>query len=177
MPVVKYLGFDRCQSSECVIKFCWDLMVWCGRSSPGLQLLSQLEPRVEGCSRTIPYAPCYVDQLSLQFCRVSLSLFSLRGTCGDPAVVLSTLQSVLSVATASWLKLKESIISLQEGCEILGFVRHEHLRKHLPRMLSLINNESEWDRRRSDTVGPCVVQISVDLWHALLVCAIFGRSG
>ena len=27
------------------------------------------------------------------------------------------------------------------------------------------------DRRRSDTVGPCVVQISVDLWPALLVCA------
>ena len=29
-----------------------------------------------------------------------------------------------------------------------------------------------WEhRRRSDTVGPCVVQISVDLWSALLVCA------
>ena len=27
------------------------------------------------------------------------------------------------------------------------------------------------DRRRSDTVGPCVVQISVDLWPALFVCA------
>ena len=27
------------------------------------------------------------------------------------------------------------------------------------------------DRRRSDTVGPCVVQNSVDLWSALLVCA------
>ena len=27
------------------------------------------------------------------------------------------------------------------------------------------------DRRRSDTVGPCVIQISVDLWPALLVCA------
>ena len=27
------------------------------------------------------------------------------------------------------------------------------------------------DRRRTDTVGPCVVQISVDLWPALLVCA------
>ena len=27
------------------------------------------------------------------------------------------------------------------------------------------------DRRRSDTVGPCMVQISVDLWSASLVCA------
>ena len=27
------------------------------------------------------------------------------------------------------------------------------------------------DRRRSDTVGPCVFQISVDLWSALSVCA------
>ena len=35
-------------------------------------------------------------------------------------------------------------------------------------LLSLIKNESEWDRRRSDTVGLCVVQISVDLWPALL---------
>ena len=29
------------------------------------------------------------------------------------------------------------------------------------------------DRRRSDTVGPCVVQISVDLWLAFLDCTIF----
>ena len=34
-----------------------------------------------------------------------------------------------------------------------------------------IKNESLGDRRRSDTVGPCMVQISVDLWSALLVCA------
>ena len=34
--------------------------------------------------------------------------------CGDaPAVVLSSLQSVLIVATASWLKVKQSIISLE----------------------------------------------------------------
>ena len=30
-----------------------------------------------------------------------------------------------------------------------------------------------WNRRRSDTVGPGVVQISVDSWPALLVCVIF----
>ena len=60
-----------------------------------------------------PHAPRFVDQLSHQFCRVSISLFSLRVTCGDPrAVVLSSLQSVLNVVTASLLKVKETIISL-----------------------------------------------------------------
>ena len=53
-----------------------------------------------------------VDQLSHQFCHVGPHLFSLRVTCGDPpAVVLSFLQSVLSVATTSWLKVKESILN------------------------------------------------------------------
>ncbi|CAH9143598.1 unnamed protein product [Cuscuta epithymum] len=36
--------------------------------------------------------------------------------------------------------------------EILGFMKDEQLRKHLPRMFSLIKNESWWARRRSDTV-------------------------
>ena len=81
-------------------------MVSCEISSPGLQLLSQLGPREgEGGVHGPPsHAPCIVDQLSHQFCRVSLCLFSLRVTCADPpAVVLSSLQSILSVATASWL--------------------------------------------------------------------------
>ncbi|KAL0642191.1 hypothetical protein Bca4012_102566 [Brassica carinata] len=34
--------------------------------------------------------------------------------------------------------------------EILGFMKDEQLRKHLPRMFSLIKNES-WGSRRSDT--------------------------
>ncbi|KAI3482679.1 hypothetical protein L1887_54615 [Cichorium endivia] len=36
--------------------------------------------------------------------------------------------------------------------EILGFMKDEQLRKHLPRMFSLIKNESWGARRRSDTV-------------------------
>ncbi|CAN1851528.1 hypothetical protein LINPERHAP1_LOCUS40215, partial [Linum perenne] len=36
--------------------------------------------------------------------------------------------------------------------EILGFMKDEQLRKHLPRMFSLIKNESLGARRRSDTV-------------------------
>ena len=36
--------------------------------------------------------------------------------------------------------------------EILGFVKDEQLRKHLPRMFSLIKNESQGDRRGLDTL-------------------------
>ncbi len=36
--------------------------------------------------------------------------------------------------------------------EILGFVEDELLRKHLPRMFSLIRERKLGDRRRSDTV-------------------------
>ena len=36
--------------------------------------------------------------------------------------------------------------------EILGFVKDELLRKHLPRMFSLIKKRKLGDRRRSDTV-------------------------
>ena len=36
--------------------------------------------------------------------------------------------------------------------EILGFMEDEQLRKHLPRMFSLIKNESWGFERRSDTV-------------------------
>ena len=35
----------------------------------------------------------HVDQLSHQFCQVSLSLFSLRVTCGDPPLLFSVLCS------------------------------------------------------------------------------------
>ena len=36
--------------------------------------------------------------------------------------------------------------------EILGFMKDEQLRKHLPRMFSLISERKLGDRRRSDTV-------------------------
>ena len=36
--------------------------------------------------------------------------------------------------------------------EILGFMKDELLRKHLPRMFSLISERKLGDRRRSDTV-------------------------
>ena len=36
--------------------------------------------------------------------------------------------------------------------EILGFIEDELLRKHLPRMFSLISERKLGDRRRSDTV-------------------------
>jgi hypothetical protein len=36
--------------------------------------------------------------------------------------------------------------------EILGFIEDELLRKHLPRMFSLIRERKLRDRRRSDTV-------------------------
>jgi len=36
--------------------------------------------------------------------------------------------------------------------EILGFIEDELLRKHLPRMFSLIRERKLGDRRRSDTV-------------------------
>ena len=38
------------------------------------------------------------------------------------------------------------------GDEILGFVKDELLRKHLPTMFSLIKKRKLGDRRRSDTV-------------------------
>ena len=57
-------------------------------------------------------APCPTGQLSHQFCRSSPSSFSLRVTCTHLTVVLGALLSVLSFVAASWLKVKESIISL-----------------------------------------------------------------
>jgi len=36
--------------------------------------------------------------------------------------------------------------------EILGFIKDELMRKHLPRMFSLISERKLGDRRRSDTV-------------------------
>ena len=60
-----------------------------------------------------PQAQGFVDQLSHPFCRDSLSFLSLRVTCGDPPLLfLVPLQSVLIVATASWLNVKETIVSL-----------------------------------------------------------------
>ncbi|KAH9818535.1 Actin beta/gamma 1, partial [Teratosphaeria destructans] len=43
--------------------------------------------------------------------------------------------------------------------EILGFIEDELLRKHLPRMFSLISERKLGDRRRSDTVGSVDVSI------------------
>ena len=83
-------------------------MVSCEISSSELPLLSQLR------SVHVPpsHAPCLIDQLSHQFCGSCPSLFPLRVTCGDPPDrCLCALLSVLSFGTASWLKVKKSIIS------------------------------------------------------------------
>ena len=79
-------------------------MVSCGFSSPRLQLLSLLGGEGGGVHGPSPHAPCLVDQLSHQFCRVSLSLFSLRVTCGDPLdCFLCALLSASSCVTASFM--------------------------------------------------------------------------
>ena len=58
-------------------------------------------------------APCFTGQLSHEFCRSSPSLVFFFGprVATHLTVVLTSLQSVVSVVTASWFKVKESIIS------------------------------------------------------------------
>ena len=117
--MVDISSFDRSQSSECASDqvllrphgVVWDIF----SPSPAAKSAGAEGGGVHGPS---PHAPCLVDQLSHQFCRVSLSLFSLRVTCGDPPdCFLCALLSALSCVTASWLKVKESIISSDAVCQ------------------------------------------------------------
>ena len=86
-------------------------MVSCGISSPGLQLPSQLGAREE-CSWTIHTCTMIRSPVVPPAWSRQSFLVSLGVTCGDPpAVPLSAKLSVLIVVTASWLKVKESIIS------------------------------------------------------------------
>ncbi len=57
--------------------------------------------------------------------------------------------------------------------EILGSPQDEQLRKHLPRMFSLIKNESQ-RLRRSDTV--LVLTINDANWRSEIVCYLTSRA-
>ncbi|KAL0641984.1 hypothetical protein Bca4012_103071 [Brassica carinata] len=90
-----------------------------------------------------------------------LSAFASTGrlvpSVGDALLVLTDRSFLRRCYFEEIRVLKASLRSGQSGHsyfivrgEILGFMKDEQLRKHLPRMFSLIKNES-WGSRRSDT--------------------------
>ena len=74
----------------------------------------RMDTAERSCSRIIFTSTTSRWPIVPQFCLSRSSLFLFRVTCGDPLdCCLCALLSVLRFVTASWLKVKESIISLR----------------------------------------------------------------
>ena len=116
----------------------------CEISSLELQLLSQLGSR-RGVHRSPSKAPCLIGQMSHQFCRSSLSLFSFRVTCRDPHDCCSPRLAVSVELCDRFMAQDERVhhLTMQRRNMADGWCETHRRRPKLPR----IDTREEWRSR------------------------------